>query len=274
MRHITLSFLAVALFTSSALAAIKTETVEYKAGDTTLKGFLAYDDALKGERPGILVMPEWWGLTDYPKSRARQLAEMGYVAFAADMYGDGKTTEDPKEAGQWSSEVKNDKEARRARQKAALQVLKDRPEVSDEEIAVIGFCFGGAMGLDMLRAGMDIDGVVTFHGALATDSPAKKGEASEARVLVLHGAADPLVPPAEVEAFEKEMKEAGITYHIVKYPEAKHAFSNPDADKYGLPPVAYQKEAAEQSWQAMSQFLAELFGKTRQGISPDSDASN
>lgn len=261
MGRFTLIALTLAAFTSSAFAAIKTETIEYQAGDTKLKGFLVYDDAVKDKRPGILVMPEWWGLTEYPKGRARQLAEQGYVAFAADMYGEGKTTDDPKEAGKWSGEVKGNVELRRSREVAALDVLRGRSEVDQENIGAIGFCFGGAIVLDMMRAAMPVKGVVSFHGALGTETPAVNESNIKTHVLILHGDADPMVPPEEVAAFENEMKEAGVQYELVKYPGAKHAFSNPDADKYNLPPVAYQKEAAEKSWAAMTDFFNKLFDK-------------
>ena len=258
----TAALAALALGASMAYAEIKTETVEYKHGDTTLKGFLAYDDAVKDKRPGVIVIHEWWGLNDYVKDRAKQVAELGYVAFAPDMFGEGRTTNDPKEAGKWAGEIYGDAEKRRARTQAAIDQLKARPEVNGGQIAAIGYCFGGSVALDMARAGQDVDGVVSFHGALKTDTPAKKDQNVQAKVLVLHGDADPLVPNEEVEAFEKEMKDAGIAYNVVRYPGAKHGFTNPEADKRGMPPLAYQKEADEQSWQAMKEFLARTFGQT------------
>lgn len=259
MKRILLLLLNVLAVAVPASAEIKTETITYEAKGTKLKGYLAYDDATKDKRPGVIVMPEWWGLTEYPKERAKQLAELGYVAFAADMYGDGKTTDDAAEAGKLSGEVKGNVEMRRAREKAAMKVLTGRKEVDKEQIGAIGFCFGGAIALDMTRAEMPVDGVVTFHGALATDTPAKKSEDIKTKVLVLHGADDPLVKPEEVSAFEDEMKNADIDFKVIKYPGAVHAFSNPDADRHNMPPIKYNKEAAEKSWAAMTDFFQDLF---------------
>ena len=242
----------------AARAEIKTQTVEYKDGDATLKGYLAYDDAAQGKRPGVLVVPEWWGLNDYVKSRAEQLAKLGYVVFAADIYGDGFVTDDPKVAGERAGKAK---EAGwlRSRGKLALEQLRKNEHVDPQNIAAIGYCFGGATVLELARAGEDLKGVVSFHGALDTKEPAKEGQV-KAKILVLHGAADPLVPPEQVKAFEDEMKRAKANYKIIPYAGAKHAFTNPDADKYGLPPVSYNKAADEESWRDMQSFFNKIFG--------------
>jgi dienelactone hydrolase len=256
-----LSFAAVAIVLSFALVAraeIKTQTVEYKDGDTTLKGFLAYDDALKDKRPGVLVVPEWWGLNDYVKSRAEQLAKLGYVAFAADIYGEGVVTDDPKVAGQKAGQAK-EKGWLRSRGRLAVEQLRKDEHVDPQNIAAIGYCFGGGTVLELARAGEDLKGVVSFHGALDTKQPAEEGQVT-AKVLVCHGAADPLVPPDQVKAFEREMRRARADYKIIPYEGAKHAFTNPDADKYKMPPVSYNKAADEKSWQDMQSFFKDIFG--------------
>jgi dienelactone hydrolase len=255
-------FTFIALVLGLALATraeIKTQTVEYKDGDATLKGFLAYDDAVEGKRPGIVVVPEWWGLVDYPKSRAEQLAKLGYVAFAADIYGEGYTTMDPKVAQQKAGEAKQaDLLAKRGL--LALEQLKKDPHVDPSKTAAIGYCFGGGTVLEMARrGGGDLLGVISFHGALDTQHPAQVGEV-KAKILVCHGDADPFVPAEQLAKFEKEMKDAGADVKVIKYPDAKHAFTNPDVDKVGLEGAAYNKAADEKSWNDMQQFFKELFG--------------
>jgi dienelactone hydrolase len=257
-----MSFLAALLCTAMlAHAEVKTQTVEYKDGQTTLKGFLAYDDATQGKRPGVVVVPEWWGMTDYPKSRAKQLAELGYVAFVADIYGDGFATDDPKVAGQKSGEAKKNDWCR-TRGKLALKQLVKNEHVDPGNLAAIGYCFGGGCVIEMARAGDDLKGVVSFHGTLDTKQPAQPGEV-KAKVLVLTGADDPFVTKDKVEAFEKEMKSAGVDYKVVTYPGAKHAFTNPSADKYGINGIQYNKQADEQSWQAMKDFFGKVFGNAK-----------
>jgi dienelactone hydrolase len=254
-----LSF-TVALLATTILAhaEIKTQTAEYKDGDATLKGYLAYDDAVHGKRPGIVVVPEWWGLNDYIKSRAEKLAKLGYVAFAADIYGDGVVTTDPKVATEKSGEAKKNNWLR-TRGKLALERLLNDEHVDPQNVAAIGYCFGGGTVLEMARDGDDLKGVVSFHGALKSEHPAESGKV-KARVLVCHGAADPLVPQEDVKALEDEMKKANADAKVIQYPDAKHAFTNPDADKYGLPPVAYNKAADQKSWHDMLAFFAEIFG--------------
>ncbi|HEV7302104.1 MAG TPA: dienelactone hydrolase family protein [Tepidisphaeraceae bacterium] len=258
MKKLTLTALAILLSPITTLAAIRTETVEYKHGDQTLKGFVAYDDAVTGKRPGVLVAPEWWGLTDYPKKRAQQLAELGYVAFVADYYGDGKTTDDPKEAGEMAGPVKNDPEKLRALGNAALDQLKARPEVDPSKLAAIGYCFGGSAVLELARDGSDLKGVVSFHGGLSTTAPAGPGDVKTI-VLVAHGIDDPMVSIEEVAAFHNEMKQANATYEIHAYSGAVHAFTNPDADAKNIPGIKYNARADERSWDAMRTFFADLF---------------
>jgi dienelactone hydrolase len=245
--------------TSSTFAAMKTQTIEYKVGDTTCKGYLAYDDSTDAKRPGVIIVHEWWGLTDYPKRRAEQLAQLGYVAFCADMFGEGKTTNDPKQAMQFVTELGKKPEVATARTQAALDQLKKQPQVDATRIGAMGYCFGGAQALSMARAGMDLKGVVSFHGSLDTDSPAKKGNV-KSKVLVCHGAADPMVKAENVQKFEKEMDEAGVDWQVNVYAHAVHAFTNPDADKFKIPGIGYNAEADRRSWKAMQMFWDEVFG--------------
>jgi len=236
---------------------MKTEAVEYKHGDAVLEGYFAYDDA-EGKRPGVAVVHEWWGLNAYVKKRAEQLALMGYVAFALDMYGKGKVTQDPKVATEWSAPFKNDRSFGRARAAAGLAVLKNHKLVDARRIAAIGYCFGGTSVLEMARGGADLAGVASFHGGLDAPDPAKPG-AVKAKVLVLAGGDDPLVPPAQVNALEEEMRKAGADWQVNVYSGAMHSFTNPDADGYGLNGVAYNEKADRRSWEAAKLFFAEIF---------------
>lgn len=252
---LTIATIALFAVSSHARAAIKTETVEYKAGDKTLKGFIAYDDATTDKRPAVIVVPEWWGMTDYPKMRARKLAELGYVGFAADFYGDGKTTDDPKQAGQWAGEVKGNPDLEKQLAQAAIDEVKKHPQVDPDKIAAIGYCFGGTMALDMVRRHEPVKGVVSFHGDLSTNTPSK--DTGAAKVLVCTGAADSFVPPQSVDAFRKEMPDA----KVISYPGAHHSFTNPDADRHHIDNIKYNEAADKKSWEDMKQFLTELFGK-------------
>jgi dienelactone hydrolase len=249
---------AVLLSLGSGRTDVKTREVEYRQGDTILHGFLAWDDALPGKRPGVLVVHEWWGLDEHARAQARRLAQAGYVGFALDLYGQGKVTTHPQEAQAFVAEATKDPAALAARFNAALEQLKHDPHVDPTRIAAIGYCFGGAVALDMARAGADLAAVVTFHGALATKTPAQPGKI-KARVLVLAGGADPFVPPEQVEAFRREMQAAGAHFEVVTYPGAKHAFTNPDAGTHGMPQLAYDADADRQSWAAMLKLFHEVF---------------
>lgn len=247
---------------AAARAAIKTETVIYKEGQIQAHSFLAYDDSLSGKRPGVLVVPEWWGLNDYARHRAEMLARLGYVAMAVDIYGDGKTTVDPKQAGAWSGELKaGDRGELRARIAAALAKLKGQPRVDPDRTAAIGYCFGGTTVLELARSGADLSGVVSFHGGLDTSKPAQPGQI-KAKVLACHGANDPFEPPAQVQAFEDEMRNAGADWELNVYSGAEHGFTNPDADSFHIKGLAYNAEADRRSWQAMRDFFKEIFKRT------------
>jgi len=247
--------IACALFVAStANAEIKTETFAYHEGDTACKGFLAYDTAAKGKRPAVLIVHEWWGLGDFVKESATKLAEAGYVALAVDMYGDGKLLETPEEAGAMAGSFKKDPAKSRARFEAALTALKARPEVNAKRIGAMGYCFGGTMVLDMARQGVALKGVVSFHGGLSTAVTAPV-HPIKAKVLVLHGAIDPFVPEAEVEAFKTEMANAKAKLEFVAYPDAVHSFTNPAVDARGMDGAKYNAAAAKSSWESMLAFF-------------------
>src|SRR2546425_686024 len=250
---------AVVLTQAPPRARVQTREIEYRQGDTVLKGFIAWDDAVAGKRPGVLVVHEWWGLNDHARNQARRLAEAGYVGFALDMYGAGKVTTHPQEAQAFATEATKDAAVVAARFNAALDLLKRDPHVDPARIAAIGYCFGGGVVLNMARSGADLAAVVSFHGSLGTKTPAEPGKV-KARVLVLAGGADPFVPPEQVEAFRKEMQAAGARFEVVTYPGAKHGFTNPDSGTYGMPQLAYDAAADRQSWAAMLKLFREVFG--------------
>src|SRR5688572_26291724 len=236
---------------------IKTEVVKYKSGDLEMHGFLAYADGPAARRPGVLIAPEWVGVNDYARGRARQLAAMGYVALVLDPYGGGKNAANPQESAAWSTELKNNRRELRARATAAFDVLRQHPRVEGRKVAAIGYCFGGTTALELARSGADLTGVVSFHGGLSTDMPAGEG-GIKARVLVCHGAVDPFVKDEEVVAFRNEMEAAKADYQIVAYGGAVHSFTNPDASGRGMAGVAYNKKADRRSWEAMKDFFSEI----------------
>jgi dienelactone hydrolase len=258
----TLSSLAATLIFLSAATAraeLKTQEVEYKQGTTPLKGFIAWDDAIKGKRPGVIVVHEWWGLNDHAREQAKRLAKAGYVGFAIDMYGNGKVATHPDDAKAFVAEATSNPAVSKARFDAALALFKKRPEVNPKQIGAVGYCFGGSVVLNVARAGEPLAFVATFHGALATKTPAKKGAIKE-RLLIMTGADDPMVDKAQVEAFKSEMTAAGAKYEVIEYPGAKHAFTNPDADKVGMPGIAYNAKADQESFAALLKLMGELFG--------------
>jgi dienelactone hydrolase len=251
-----LAVAGLAFFTSIPVA-LAGEEVTYAADGTTLKGYIARPTGAGAKRPGVLVVHEWWGNNDYPRKRADMLAQLGYVALAVDMYGDGKTVDNPQDAGALSGEARKNIDVSEQRFAAARALLARQPDVDARRIAAIGYCFGGGIMLEMARRGSDLAGVVSFHGGLGTQSPAKPG-AVKAKVLVLNGAADPFVKPDQVAAFKKEMQSAGVAYTFIDYPGAVHAFTNPAATangkKFNLP-LAYDADADKKSWAEMQRFL-------------------
>jgi dienelactone hydrolase len=254
-----LAAVAACAIATSAVAEVRTKEIEYQQGDTVLQGFLAWDDAAKGKRPGVLIVHEWWGHNQHAREQARRLARAGYVGFALDMFGKGKVTTHPDDAKKFIAEATKEPAVIGARFDAALAELKKEPQVDPEQIAVFGYCFGGGVALNMARAGRDLDAVVTFHAPLQpAGGPAESGKVKPA-ILVQTGGSDPMVPKAKVQEFEKEMKNAGVNVKVITYPNAKHAFTNPDADKAGMAPLAYDKEADRKSFEAAVAFLKQVF---------------
>ena len=246
---------------SASHAAIQEREVTYSANGTALKGYIAYDDAIKGKRPGILVVHEWWGHNDYARRRAYMLAVNGYTALAVDMYGDGKQAHHPDDADKFSKDVYQNAALGRARFNAALKLIKKEKTVNAAKIAAIGYCFGGSVVLDMARAGLPLKAVASFHGGLGTGQPAKQGKV-KARIISFTGEDDPMIPAVQVEAFRDEMKKAGVYYKVVTYPGATHAFTNPAADELGKKfnlPLAYNATADKASWDDGLAFIADAF---------------
>ena len=256
----TITIVATLLAAAPSLAAIKTETIKYQQGETALVGYLAYDDATATPRPGVIVVHEWWGLNDHAKKQAERLAAAGYVAFALDMYGDGKVTTHPEDAGKWASAVRQTVGLGQARFQAGQGILTKNPRVRGGDIAAIGYCFGGAVVLTMAEAGTDLKGVVSFHGALPQE-PVVAGTAIKAKILVNHGAADALITAEQVATFQKNLTDAGADWQFISYSGAKHSFTNPNASAAGMDVLAYQEAADRRSWQATMSFFAEIFGQ-------------
>lgn len=246
------------LMAVGAHAELRTQVVEYKDGNTVLEGYLAYDDAVKVRRPGVLVVHEWTGLGDYVKRRAEQLAKLGYVAFAADIYGKGIRPTKPEEARAQTDIYRKDRQLMRRRAAAGLAVLQKNALTDAQRIAAIGYCFGGGVVLELARSGAPIAGVVSFHGNLDTPNPAD-AKNIKAKVLVLHGADDPIVPQDQVAAFEKEMREAAVDWQLIAYGGAVHGFTNPDSGNDASKRLAYNEKADRRSFAAMQQFFTEIF---------------
>jgi len=238
---------------------MKTETIEYKDGDVTCRGYLAYDETRTGKRPGILVMPEALGLGTHAKSRAERLAKLGYVALAGDPYGGGKEYASVQEAIKSATELMSDPAKTRSRGRAALDKLASLPQVDPNKLAEIGFCMGGTFGLELARDGAPLQGVVTFHSGLQTQKPAEAGKL-KAKILINTGADDPMVPIDVVKAFQEEMNKAGANWQVISYSNTKHSFTNPDAATAGMPQaLEYNKQTDERSWKAMVNFFEEIF---------------
>jgi dienelactone hydrolase len=247
---------------SSSVASIKEDAVSYTLDGKTYKGYVVYDSNKQEKRPAVLIVHEWWGLTDYPRMRAKQLAELGYIAMAVDMYGDGKTAEDPKTAQELATPFYADPQLAKTRLDAAMNKLKEYKQVDTANIAAIGYCYGGFIVLNAAKLGADLKGVVSFHGNLS-GVPVKKG-LLKAQILVCHGAADQFVKPAEVDAFKHSMDSAGVAYTFKAYPNATHAFTNPAATekgkKYNMP-IEYNAAADTASWNDMKAFFNKIFTK-------------
>jgi dienelactone hydrolase len=251
-----LAVMAAAATTASA--ALRSQAVEYRQGDTVLEGYVAWDDSVQGKRPGVLVVHDWMGAGPFGNGKCDQLAKLGYVAFAADIYGKGVRPANAQEAGQEAGKYKKDRALLRARAAAALQALRANPLVDPKRVAAIGFCFGGTTVVELARSGADLAGIVSFHGGLDSPAPAD-GKNIKGKVLALHGADDPFVPAADLAAFEDEMRKSGVDWQLVKYGGAVHSFTNPAAGSDNSKGAAYNERADKRSWAALQAFFAEIF---------------
>jgi dienelactone hydrolase len=247
--------------TNDVCAKVHSEVVNYQIAGHPFQGYISFDDAISGKRPGILVVHEWWGHNAYVRKRADMLAKLGYTAFALDMYGTGKLATHPDDAKKFMQTALSDTKALEARFNEAKRILMKHMTVDPNKIAAIGYCFGGGTVLHMARIGTDLAGVVSFHGSLTTEKPAQPGQI-KAKLLVLNGAEDPFITPEQVAGFKQEMKSAGADLEFVDYPGVKHSFTNPDADEYGQRfnmPLVYNAKADSDSWQRMQQFFKQIF---------------
>jgi dienelactone hydrolase len=257
MRNLVILSALTAVVTS-ARGDLVSRTVEYREGNAILEGYAIHDDAVRGKRPGVLIVHQWKGLSDYEKKRAEMLARLGYNVFAADIYGKGIRPANPQDASAEAAKYKEDRALLRARVRAGLEVLKGHELTDARRVAAIGYCFGGTTVLELARSGADLAGVVSFHGGLGSPTPHDAGQI-RARVLVLHGADDPFVPAAEVAAFEEEMRRGGVDWQLVAYGGAVHSFTDWNAGSDNSKGSAYNERADGRSWEAMKQFFAELF---------------
>lgn len=249
---------AALMIVGSASGEIITSTLRYQIDETVFEGYLAYDDALDGRQPGVLVVHEWWGLNDFARGKARELAELGYVAFAADMYGKGVRADTPEEAGKLSAPFYADDFAKMRRHvRAAFNVLSKQPNVNADRIGAIGFCFGGTSVLQLAYSGAPVMGVVSFHGSLPAPAESDDDDIT-ASILVLHGADDPFVPKEMVDSFTAAMQRADVDWQLIAYGNAVHSFTNPSVDRYELDGAKYNETAHRRSWRHMQQFFDEV----------------
>jgi dienelactone hydrolase len=258
LMKLLLAVLLPLLWVALAQAALQTREIEYQHQGTVLQGYLAYDDSLTGKQPGVLLVHEWKGHNKYVRKRAEQMANLGYVAFALDMYGKGVQAKTIPEAVAMSNKYKNDRPLMRARAAAGLEVLRSQPQVDRRRIAAIGYCFGGTTVLELARSGANLSGVVSFHGGLSTPNP-RDARNMVARVLVLHGADDPNVKQDEVDTFIKEMRDAKADWQLIEYGGAVHSFTNPEAGSDPSKGAAYNEKADHRSWEAMRTFFNDIF---------------
>ena len=257
MKYVLVLTLMLAL-AGGVEAKMVTKTVAYQQDGTVCKGHLAYDDAVPGRRPGVLVVHEWYGLNDFAKKKAEELAALGYVALAADIYGGGRSTTDREEAARLSGALRNQLQLLRARARAGLDCLAAQPQVDPNRLAAIGFCFGGTTVLELAYSGADLKGVVSFHGGLPLPQPGE-GKNIKAKILVLHGADDPFVKPHEIASFEGALRQAGADWQLVLFSGAVHSFTNPEASQAGVPGVAYHARVAARAFGYMRLFFQEIF---------------
>lgn len=264
MKTVVSALIFSVLFLFSAIPAearVVTQSIVYKDGETVLEGFFAYDDAAHQPMPGVVVVHEWWGNNDYARKRAEQLAELGYAALAIDMYGQNVQGRNPEEAAKLSKPFRENRRLMQTRAIAGLDVLRAQPQVDKARLGAIGYCFGGTVALELARAGERLKGVVSFHGGLSAIERAEPARV-KAQVLALNGGADPMVSQQERDNFVAEMKAAGVSFKMVDYPGATHAFTNPKATDIGKRfdiPVAYNEGADRKSWEEMKKFFGRLF---------------
>lgn len=258
MRKYLFLSIFIFIFFVDASAKLHTETVEYMQGDTVLEGYIAYDDSLQGAVPGVLIVHEWTGIGPYVKRRTEEIAGLGYVGFAADIYGKDVRPKDGQEAALQAGIYRADRQLMRERAKAGLEALKNHRLVDKKHIAVMGYCFGGGVALELARSGADIAGVVSFHGNLDTPHP-NDAKNIKAKILVCHGADDQVVTPAQASAFEDEMRAAGVDWQMIIYGNAAHSFTNPGSGTDPSARAAYNEKADKRSWEAMKEFYKEIF---------------
>ncbi len=258
-NHITGILLAACMLTiSTAHSKIITETVRYTISQTEYTSYISYDDSIREKRPGVLVVHEWWGLNAYARQRMEMLAELGYVALAVDMYGTGKVTDNPDQARTWMQEATADVEWWRETATAGIERLKQHPLVDASRIAAIGYCFGGGTVIQLAYGGIDIAGVVSFHGSLPAADESSFGNI-KARMLIAHGNADSFIPRETLTRFQDTLDQAGANWNMITYGNARHGFTNPNAHKRGMEALEYNAYADKHSWQAMKTFFDEIF---------------
>jgi dienelactone hydrolase len=270
MKYILIAavlFTSLLIISCSKTESSKSDLVEkeitYQSDSTTLKGFLVYDNSIKGKRPGVLIVHEWWGLNDYARKRARMLAELGYTALALDMFGEGKTASHPQDAQKFASFIYSNLKVGEGRFMAAYNLLKQQETVDPNEIAAIGYCFGGGIVLHMASIGTDLKAAASFHGSLGAVVPPKKGEI-KAFLLVCNGADDPFTTQDQIKTFKAEMDSADVQYEFINYEGAVHGFTNPGADSLGKKfsmPLAYNEKADKDSWLQMQKVFKKVFGE-------------
>jgi dienelactone hydrolase len=260
VRCLLIAAMAVVFCESISVAAVQTKTISYKQGNQEFKGFLAWDDSSTEKRPGVLVVHEWWGLNDYARERAKQLAEEGYIAFAADMYGDGKTAKHPDEAKQMATTVRMNADEWVKRATAALDILKSQPQCDASKLAAIGYCFGGSTALELAFSGADLDAVASFHGALKVPT-ADQVKKTQATILICHGAQDSFIPEETIQKFRAALDAGGVDWEMDYYAGAKHSFTVKSADALGIDGMKYDAEADKRSWARMQALFKEKLGK-------------
>ncbi len=258
MKKLALLLLLACSSINNVQARVITEAVKYTEAGEDFTSYVSYDSKYKGKRPGVLVVHEWWGLDDYTKRRMEMLAKLGYVAFAVDMYGTGKVTDSAEQAKKWMTEVTTDVEWWRERALAGLKRLKQHKLVDKDRLAAIGYCFGGGTVIQLAYGGVDIDGIVSFHGSLPVAEESSFGKIKTS-MLIAHGNADPFVPREIVTKFQDTLDKANADWRMISYGNVKHSFTNPKADSRGMAALKYDKQADEDSWKAMQVFFDKIF---------------